>query len=772
MTYKSELHKLIEELERKGERLEALIKLGKSLKDEERRLPMSFNGFLNLASRKPTHAFRNVFQLFYDMVQHYVSKVDDGKTKDNESVGFINYDFSNLFEKDCDDPYFPDRLFTNRFMKLVDDIKQASQNNRIFLFEGPPGSGKSTFLNILLKKLEDYTQLQEGSMYETHWRLDIERLGGFRRFERELHKIAMETGDADLVERLISTQIQADKLPKKYLEFSCPSHDHPILQIPKSYRKQFLDELIQDREFKLKLFNNKEYEWILKDIPCGICNSVYEVLIDTIGEPLEILNMINARKAKFSRQFGEGISVFNPGDPIVDLPVEHPHLQSMLNDLLKTDTVSYLFSYLAKTNNGVYALMDIKENNIKRLMSLHGIISDGVHKVGYIEEQIKTLFVGLINPADKQHYEKVPSFRDRVITVAVPYVLDYKTEVLIYNNKFGYSLSDKFLPRVLKNVAKIIIASRLKRESLAIKNWLKTYPKYEKYTDKDFLILKMELYADNLPDWISEEDAKALNNETRREIFKAAKQEGKTGISGRQSLYLLNNFLNKHTSDDKLIRMDDVQKFYTTHSDVRNWLPDGFIESLVNQYDYNVLQEIRESIYFFNEIQISKDIMNYLYCVNFEEGTKIESPYTKDKITINEDYFKNFEAIYLGVTSTKKMRDSFRANVQSEYVTKTLAIDIHVNKKKLKETEQFKNLFEKYTKSLKENALVPYLKNASFRMAIKDYGTTLFKKYDSRLKKDVQQLLTQLVERFNYELEGAKQISLYALDKNLPAKFQ
>ena len=56
-------------------------------------------------------------------------------------------------------------------------------------------------------------------------------------------------------------------------------------------------------------------------------------------------------------------------------------------------------------------------------------------------------------------------------------------------------------------------------------------------------------------------------------------------------------------------------------------------------------------------------------------------------------------------------------------------------------------------------------------MAIKDFDTPLFKKYDSRLKKDVKQLLEQLVKEFNYELESAKQISLYALDKNLPAKF-
>jgi hypothetical protein len=163
--------------------------------------------------------------------------------------------------------------------------------------------------------------------------------------------------------------------------------------------------------------------------------------------------------------------------------------------------------------------------------------------------------------------------------------------------------------------------------------------------------------------------------------------------------------------------------------------------------------------------------MNYLYCVNFEEGTKVDCIYTKDVIEITEEYFKNFEAIFLGATSTKKMRESFRKDIQNEYVSRTLSIEMQVKDKKISDTEQFRSLFEKYTKSLKENALVPYINNNSFRMAIKDYDTPSFRKYDTRLKKDVQQLLTQLVNRFDYKLEGAKQISLYALDKNLPAKF-
>jgi len=769
--HKTELQKLIESLEKKGEKLEALIKLGNSLKDEERRLPMSFNGFLNIASRKPEHVFRNVFQLFYDMVHFYVPSIDKKKSIKKESIGFINYNCSNLFEEDCEDPFFADRLFTNRFMKLIEDIKQATQNNRIFLFEGPPGSGKSTFLNILLRKLEEYTLYSEGSLYETHWKLDIEKLGGFRRFEKELHKIASVSNDADLIEKLISTEIEADKLPQKYLEFTCPNHDHPILQIPKSYRKQFLEELITDKRFKKELFTKKEYEWVFKDIPCSICNSIYDVLIEIVGEPLEILNMINPRKMKFRRQFGEGISVFNPGDPLIDRPIMSPKFQNLLNDLIKREDIPFIYSFLAKTNNGVLALMDIKENNIKRLMNLHGIISDGVHKVGYIEEKIKTLFVGLINPADKKHYESVPSFRDRVITVSIPYVLDYNTEVFIYKNKFGNSLEAKFLPNVLENVAKIIIASRLKKDSAIIKKWLKQTTKYSKYTDKNYLLLKMELYAGKIPNWLSEEDEKNLDKSTKKEILTASEQEGKTGISGRQSLNIFNSFLNKYYKKGRIIRMDNVQSFYNQHDELKKHLPDDFIKSLVDQYDYEILQVLREAIYYFNKKQIETDIKNYMYCVNFEKNTKVKCVYTNDTIEINDEYFKNFEAIFLGATSTIKMREEFRKDVQTEYVSKTLTEEIQVNNKKIQNTKQFIKLYEKYTNSLKINALVPYKENDNFRKAIQDYKKTAFKTYDNRIKRDVKHFLENLVKKYKYTLAGAKEIALYAIDKDLPSKF-
>ncbi|NJL13685.1 MAG: serine protein kinase PrkA [Microscillaceae bacterium] len=540
----------------------ALKKLSEKLRNQELRIPLSFAEFLDLANRQPRLIFRDIFQLFYDMVHHYVD-ADNDPNEENNTVQMEQYDCSALFEKDCDNPFFSDRLFANRFIKLADGFKKGVQNRNIFLFEGPPGSGKSTFLNNLLQKFEDYTLLPQGACYEIYWRLDVKKLGGYQKMEAIMQHLSIENDEPEAEGSYKPVQVNVEALPQERVEFSCPNHDHPILLIPKHFRLGFLNELIRDKKFKQDLFHEKEYEWVFKDMACSICTSLYAHLLNLLGDPLEVLAMAGARKAVFNRQFGEGVTVFNSSDPIYKGYITSPTIQTMLNALLKTDKVNYIHSNLARTNNGILALMDIKEHNVRRLMKLHGIISDGVHKVGLIEERIKSLFVGLVNPQDKFHYEDIPSFKDRIINVNVPYVLDYKTEVRIFRNKFGENIGAYFLPEVLDNVAKIIVSSRLNNDSPAIRKWIKNPERYRKYLDENYLLLKMELYAGHIPNWLSDEDSKRLDKRTLKKILEESELEGHKGFSGRQSLNIFNDFLAKYAKEDKLITMDTVEAFLT-----------------------------------------------------------------------------------------------------------------------------------------------------------------------------------------------------------------
>ena len=216
--------------------------------------------------------------------------------------------------------------------------------------------------------------------------------------------------------------------------------------------------------------------------------------------------------------------------------------------------------------------------------------------------------------------------------------------------------------------------------------------------------------------------------------------------------------------------MEMVYDYFKSENTIKHLIPENFLESLVNMYDYKVLQQIKESIYYYNKNQITKDILNYLFAINFEDGVQT-CPYTNDKLEINEDLFKNFEAIFLGSVSKVSDRHKLRNNIRKEYITRTLAQEININNKQVVETEQFIALFKKYTSNIKENALLPYTNNKNFRNAIIDFGQKKFNTYDTRLKEDVTRLVGNLQKDYNYTEKSAIQVCVYVLDKKLTQKY-
>jgi len=158
------------------------------------------------------------------------------------------------------------------------------------------------------------------------------------------------------------------RLAGDFIEVPCPSHDNPLLMVPKHRRREFFDDLFQNNEFKWKLSTEKEYDWVFRETPCTICSSYYEALLDRVKDPREVYDMIYARPYRFNRRLGEGISVFNPGDkPLRRNVMSNPILQRWIDSLLRdSNRVKYIFSQYAKTNNGIYALMDVKSHNTER----------------------------------------------------------------------------------------------------------------------------------------------------------------------------------------------------------------------------------------------------------------------------------------------------------------------------------------------------------------------------------------------------------------------
>jgi predicted Ser/Thr protein kinase len=756
--------------------IDAINNLEQSMSEEWADNVISFDDFLEIVTKNPSKVLRNVFQVFHDMVKANISDGVDEYTDDPESIEFLDYDCKKLFVDDTDHPFFADRLFANRFVSHVEAMKQGSQQNKIYIFEGPHGSGKSTFLNNLLRKFEEYSNSDVGRRYETFWRIDLKDLGPFN------------TGPAThIVERLIKALEQkegegtsmvpdydANLNESSYIEVSCVCHDNPILMIPKQFRRDFLDKIVDNDQDKWELFTGKEYEWVFKSNPCTICQCLYNALLSKLKKPELVYKMMYVRPYVFNRRLGDGISVFNPSDkPMQQNVFSNNLLQHKIDSLFgDSNRVRYIFSQYAKTNNGIYALMDVKLYNTDRLAELHNIVSEGVHKVEEIEENVDSLFIALMNPEDKQNISDIPSFSDRIEFINIPYVLDLKTEVKIYSNIFGKHIETSFLPRVLNNFARVIISSRLAEKSEALIEWIVDPTKYRRYCDNKLHLLKMEIYTGKIPEWLTEEDRGKFNAKRRRTIINESLKEGERGFSGRDSIKIFNDFYTTYSKDEKLITMSDLCKFFRKlqRGEDKKMISEGFLQSLLHMYDYSILQEVKESLYYYNEEQISLDIQNYLFAVNFDVGESETCSYTGEKLDVTEDFFLNIETRLIGKTEINA-RISYRKDVQHEYTTKTLTQEVIVEGKAITETKLYGSLHERYVHNIKEKVLDPFLQNENFRRAIKDYDKEDYKTYDKRIRNDVTFLINNLINNYKYTEQGAKEVCIYVIDNDLAKKF-
>ena len=744
----------------------------------DQQTPIPFQSFLELVSRNPQALIRNVFQFFHDMVKAYVGEGFDEYPDDPESIQYVDYDCTRLFVEGSDHPFFADRLFANRLIKQVASMRQGAQQNKIYIFDGPHGCGKSTFLNNLLTKFQEFANTEQGCRHEVIWRINTTELGrpaGSHDTVSILEKLLQlqKESQQEQYERIKSKVLSAGPSNERYLEVSCPSHDHPLLVIPKAQRREFLDNLFINDAFKYSLFTDKEYEWVFRDTPCTICSSMYDILLNRLQSPAKVFESVWARHYTFNRRLGTGISVFNPGDP--------PSKQTILtNDMLQrrinrlfgdSNQVHYLFSRYAKTNNGIYALMDIKSHNIERLIELHNIISEGVHKVQDIEENVNSLFMALMNPEDKKNIQNIQSFSDRIAYINISYVLDINTEVDIYRDIFGRHIEQAFLPRVLHNFARVIISSRLSLRSEAMLEWIGDPEKYNRYCDKNLQLLKMEIYTGYIPNWLSEEDRKRLTAKRRRRIIGESENEGKHGISGRDSIKIFGEFYNAYGKGEMFIDMSTLVKYFKSRKDLHASIPDGFLASLQLMYDYSVLQEVKESLYYYNEEQIAVEIQNYIFAVNFETSTTVTCPYTGTKFQITEESLKAFEARILGPQATQLERLALRKDTQKEYATRTLPQEMMGNEKTLHHTTQFAALNERYIYNIKEKVLDPFLENENFRRAIKDYDSEDYKTYDRRIRNDVTYLIDNLIGKYRYTPQGAKAVCIYVIDNDLARKY-
>ena len=102
----------------------ALRILKEKLNEKEVHSSIPFDDFMKLASKNPNNVFRNIFQLFSDMIHVYIGEGIDEYPDDPDSINYIKYDCKRLFVEGTDTPFLADRPFANRLVNLAKSFRR------------------------------------------------------------------------------------------------------------------------------------------------------------------------------------------------------------------------------------------------------------------------------------------------------------------------------------------------------------------------------------------------------------------------------------------------------------------------------------------------------------------------------------------------------------------------------------------------------------------------------------------------------------------------
>ena len=764
----------MEDIERKTESDIKKITNGLSDKVEDKSTPLVpfFDFFSNLES---FDFLRSPFQLFRGLIRDYLGEGVD-EYPGEESIGYKKYNTEKLFEQGSK-KFFASRLLTNILVELSERMVRGKQQNKIYVFIGPPGSGKSTNMDALLESFERF--VNENQLYEIVWKLDTKELG----VKKE------ETCDDCKDNKTFRLEDN--------VFVPCLNHCNPAFLIPREVRREFLDEVLPNTEFKHNLFTKEEYQWVFDKKMCPVCQKIFRAVGRKLFEEKKqkydlnkILDMLFVRQYRFDRRLSQGISVFGSGDePNKKKIVDDEEIQKGLSVIFKGDRIEYIAHPLCETNSGVLGLMDIKSYNIERFIELHNVVSEDKVKARRYEQGVFTLFLAVMNPEDKENIKDIESFLDRIVYVWIPYITDVRTEMKVYKDIFGKDVAAMFLPEIAENFTRVILASRLNGYYGALEAWLgekrlKQY--YERHLcDRDGLTLLMDISDGEIPKWLFEDDVKKFRARIRRWILEEVKTSAQEGISGRDSIEYFGKFLTwfkekmKSESKEKeekirLINMDDLisflDKLLKEIDPDNDLIPKDFLGDILDCYNERVVEQIKISLYRYNEELVQEYLLNYLFALSLDEGTTEVCPYTDtdEEITASKDFFKNIED-YLLAGEGELKRTKQREKWQEEHVRDMAVIQKDV--KKILKTKLYKTLLKKYNKALKRDILEPLKSNENFGRAIKDFGTERFEIHDKKIKDDVKHMLKQLQKEFVHTEEGAQQVAEYAIDCGLIADY-
>jgi predicted Ser/Thr protein kinase len=712
----------------------------------------SFDEYMDIFDKNHRNELRTTSLYFKDMFDFY-GRDEDGHFK--------------LFKREHPEAPKVAGQFRSQ-EKIYNNIINFTEegfNNKFLLLIGPNGSSKSSLIKKIMKTAEDYSKIPEGALYSFSWIFPIDNYIkgslGLSSTKANKHLTSFAHLDDSEITAILASELK----------------DHPLLLIPMKTRQKLIEKLfIDDQDRLLSVKNSYLYNGDLSKRN----RLIFDALLKSYKGDFEmVIKHIRVERFNIDKRYSVAATTIEP-QLHVDAKLQQITMDKRLASLPPSLQSINLFSIngeIVLSNRGILEYSDLLKRPLDTFKYLLMTMETKNINLGGILTELDILFLGSSNEVHFSAFKQHPdfnSFKGRFSFLKVPYLLDYKEELIIYQDQVR-NLKDKsvFEPQSIEALSLWAVMTRMRHPQ--VKNFKDT--KLGELSPKLTPIEKALFIAENkMPDFLSQEEQQILKlgkDEILEEFENEVMYEGKFGISPREIKQIIYELAN----DNKNITFIEIIEFLrelsekkadyefltiAAQGDYHN--PKKFLY-LLEQYFLNQFDnEVRESLGLVDNRSYEDYIEKYVFHVT----ALLKKEKVKNKVTGKYEepdmyLIKEFEQdIHL-----KENAENFRSHILGKLGAfaldnpgkKIVYTDVLEDiSKQLRES--FRNEQKKIIGSVGKN-LVFYTRELKDKRDGKTMKSGLSK--DGRVQ--IEKILEVLNSKFNYSQEGAINILLFLIKK-------
>ena len=406
---------------------------------EAQKRVLSFGEYLELVQANPRRHTRDSCRYLKDCMDFFGSYEVEGPAGNLKRWSLFDLEFGlhnsgHQAELRLRDRLAGHEIAQESFYRILDGFEREGRANRLVLLHGPNGSAKSTFAACLMRGLEAYSEIDEGSLYRFSWIFPRMREGGGIGFSTSADELGTSDSFAHLPDDRIIAKLQS------------AVREHPLLLLPRDVRQR----LIADVYDKADLLEAAP-DWVWSGQLARKNQQIFQALLTAYRGDLDrVLAHIQVERFYISRRYRIGAVTIGP-QMSVDASERQITADRSIESLpasLSALTLFEPYGELVDASGGIVEYSDLFKRPLEAWKYLLLAIENGEVSLEMSNLPINAVMIASSNELHLSAFRQHPehnSFRGRIVRIRMPYLLDVHREREIYDGQI--------IPQIPKHVA-------------------------------------------------------------------------------------------------------------------------------------------------------------------------------------------------------------------------------------------------------------------------------------------------------------------------------